>query len=128
MAQPALAAKRVTVGIATDAGGDATSYTDAVTGVIRQVRYAPGSVPIDSGATITMTEENTGSPILTLTPIVWALQSRWRPLVAPVKAEDGTALTDEEARKFSPIAASRIKIVVQNGGSNATGTFTFVVG
>jgi len=109
-----------------DASGNATVYSDRpVTGEIRQIRYVPdGSIPLATGADLTITGEVSGVPIATLTDIGTS-PANWAPRqathstagAAALYASGGTAVNDRIA-----IASERIKVVVAQGGTSKTGT------
>lgn len=108
--------------ITTDGDGAATVYFGSVvTGVVLAVKYMPGASGIDTGATITLTGEDTAVPILVKasagTSTVW-----FYPHVLASKNTDGSAATDN----FTPIHVfgERIKLVVASGGDKTTGSMT----
>lgn len=111
-----------TAAIVTNSDGAATVYVGSrIRGQIVAIQYAPGT--IDTGATVTITGETTGIPIITKasagTSTVY-----WYPLAACVKAVDGSASTNE-ANIW--LYCERMKVVVASGGNTLTGSITLWV-
>ncbi len=120
------------VDFTTTSGGAATVYTDEpVTGNVLEIRYDYGDAA--TGATITVTGEESGKAILTITNAGTGDLS-WRPRqgIHPVaNATAGSLLTYDATRliyEFIPIAAERIKIVVASGGDTKSGQLEFIIG
>lgn len=128
--------QRFTVPLATNAGGTQTTTTsDAgvngqVTGRVLSVYYVPGSTPLASGTTLTITGETTGTPILTVTNLGTsavnfaprqATQSTAN--AASLYAAGGTAVTDHIY-----LANERIQVAVSSGGNTTTGTLYITIG
>lgn len=116
-----------TVSIAATTG---TAYTDNVTGEIAEIRYVKAATGFADGATITITGESTGTPILAETGIN-ASATR-----APRRATcntSGVALTFDGTEPVPDrivLVNERVKIVVTDGGDGAgtrTGTFYVVM-
>ena len=117
--------RRLAVSILTDGSGDFTGYTDVVTGEVVNVRYVPGGSPVDTNGDLTVTEEESGAPIVTKANIgtsAFSLAPR-QPThavadgTALLYAATGTAVTDKVV-----VANSRIKVVIANGAAAKTGT------
>lgn len=108
-------------------------YTPSVHGGrISKIRYVPdGTSPLDTGADIVITEEQTGAVILTKANIGTAAVE-WSPRgpthsvgagAAALYAAGGEAVNDVAG---PPVAQSRIKVAITNGGNAlATGVFYF---
>lgn len=117
---------RLTVPVTTDANGDVTVQTRTVFGVVLAVRYVPDvTSPLDTGADITITAEQSGLPILTITNLgTSAVQSYPRAATATVLnaaalyAAGGTAVLDR-----IPVADEAVTVVVADGGNAKLGTF-----
>jgi hypothetical protein len=114
-----------------NASGDATVYSDKpLSGRVLQLRYVPhASTPLDTGADLTITGEDTGVAIATLTNIGTVGFTR-----VPRQATHGvtgTALvyagTDPVAEPVY-LAGERVKVVVAAGGVSKTGTLHVVIG
>lgn len=120
-----------TLTLTVDASGDATVYsTAAVSGAVLQVRYVPhASTPLDTGADLTITGEDTGVAIATLSNIGTSAFTK-----VPRQATHGvtgTALvyagTDAVAEP-AYVSGERIKVVVAQGGVSKVGTLHILVG
>lgn len=119
--------KRVAVAVTTDGAGAATAYSDEVQGFVHEVTYVPhATVPLDTGADITITEEDTTKPILTWTNVGTVLATKAPRQAthsvagaASLYAGGGTAVEDRIAVK------GRIKVVVAAGVASKQGTFYF---
>lgn len=124
--------QRLIVSVTTDASGDVTGYTDQqVNGEILAVRYVPpGASPLDTGADVTITGADSGTPIITITNLGTSAVS-YAPrqathsvaAAAALYAAGGAAVNDRIA-----IAGELIKIVVAQGGNALTGKFHITVG
>lgn len=119
--------QRHVVSVTTDASGDVTAYTGAaVDGEILSIRYVPhATTPLDTGGDITITGEDSATPVITITNIGTAAVN-YAPRqathsttgVAALYAAAGTAVNDRIA-----IANERIKVVVVTGGNAKLGKF-----
>jgi len=131
--------RRVSVSPVTDASGDFTSYTDSVSGFLQEVVYVPDGVTAwDTGADVTITEEDTGKALLTITNIGTATLV-WHPRIGVVPVANtaggtliaGNATTGGKGLAMSNLAVvGRIKVVSANGTASTagvTGTFYFSV-
>lgn len=119
--------KSEAVTLTTTAGGAATEYTPDVNGFVRAIRYSGG---FDATADITITGDDTGQPIITMTDQADAVATL-HPRQAThdiVGAASLYAATGEPVESDIPIAGERIKVVVAQGGATKTGTLTFWVG
>ncbi len=118
---------RHTIALATSAGGAATAFSGRVTGRILAVIYT--AVDFDATADITITLEETGEAILTLTN--QAASGVFYPRV-PTHDETGAAALYAAAgtnvRDAVAAANDRVKVVVAQGGATKTGTIVIVVG
>lgn len=110
------------VGITTTTGGAATVYTDVIRGRVAAVKYTKaGSSPLASTADITVTLEDSGQAVVTLTNI------NATTTVYPVAAatvQSGAASTLTEAHIYA--VGERLKCVVAQGGNTKVGTITVV--
>jgi hypothetical protein len=115
-----------------DASGNATVYSDqTVHGEVRQIRYVPdGSIPLATGADLTITGEGSGLVIATLTDIgtsatQWAPRQATHSTVgaAALYAAAGSAVNDRIG-----IVGERIKVAVAQGGVSKTGVLYIWVG
>lgn len=130
-------ARSVAVAVTTDASGDVTAYSAPVNGRILTVVYTPhASTPLDTGADVTVTTEDTAQSVWAESNIGTSALSR-APRQA-THATDGTASlyagAGEPVEDYIWAAGDngpsgeRIKVVVAQGGNAKSGTFTFIVG
>lgn len=113
---------RSSTSITTNSGGEATAYIGTrIRGKLLYLKYTPGT--IDTGADLTITAENAGTPILTKadagTSVVF-----FYPRALPNAVADGAAGTVPS--EPIPIVDDRIKVVVAQGGNTATGAIEAV--
>jgi hypothetical protein len=122
--------KRYVVDITTATGGGATGYTYKAAGRLTGFRYvknATASVAFASTADFTITDEETGRTLLTVSNVNASTD---------YDVEGSRITTSGGSRTFStgtaalravsgpiPIARSRVKIVVAQGGNTKTGRF-----
>lgn len=115
---------RTSVTVTTDAEGAATVYTDAVNGLLSQIRYVKDN--FEAGVDFTITVEDTGETL-------WAEEdvdaSATRAPRQPTHGTDGAASlyadTGEPVNDMIAVAG-RIKIVIAAGGASKSGTFHFM--
>lgn len=105
---------RVTVPITVSAGGTATAYSGAVSGLLEAIYVELGTLA--AGAVdFTITEEFSGAPIVTLTNVAASTRYLIRNQVADAT---GGAIAGE----YAPVPIrGRIKIVVAGGGNATSG-------
>lgn len=120
------------VDFTTTAGGAATVYTDEpVIGRLLEVRYDYGDAA--TGADITITGEESGKALLTITNAGTSDVS-WQPrqgIHTIAETGAGTVLTYDGTRPiYEPIwiANERIKVVVASGGATKSGQLEFIIG
>lgn len=116
---PARAAiRRVAIPLATNGSGACTAYSAAVDGLVVgfYLDVGSGGTALASGVDLTITEEDTGAPIVTLTN-VGAASARYMPRV-DVHDATGAATGALDA----PPVVGRIKVVVAQGGDTRSGT------
>lgn len=119
-------ATREIVSLTTDSNGDATGYTNRVTGRILGIVYA--KTDFANGVDFTITLDTTGQAILTLTN--QNSGAAFYPRV-PVHDEAGAGATLDGTRAMRDCvvaADDRVKIVVAQGGNTKTGTVSVIVG
>ena len=105
---------RVAITLTTDGSGDCTAYSSPVTGFVIGYYYDRGT--LDNATTdITVTEEDTGAALLTLTNVT--ASARYRPRVA---THDVTGVAT--GALDAPAVVGRIKVVVAQGGASKSGT------
>lgn len=113
--QPAIATiARTSIALATDGSGDCTAYSVDVAGLVLGFYYDRGNLD-NSTTDITVTENDTGAPLLTLTNVT--ASSRYRPRVATHDV-NGVATGALDA----PAVVGKIKVVVAQGGASKAGT------
>lgn len=106
--------RRVAIALATDGSGDCTAFSVKVSGLVIGYAYDRGT--LDNATTdITVTEEDTGASLLTLTNVT--ASARYRPRVATHDV-NGNATGALDA----PAVVGRIKVVVAQGGASKAGT------
>lgn len=122
---------RHVVALASDASGNQTAYSNVVNGRILAIRYVPDPTnPLATGADLTITGEQSGIPIITITNIGTSAVSFAPRLptcgltgTASLFAAGGLAVED-----YIPIANERIKVVMAQGGNTLLGTLHIYVG
>lgn len=122
----------VTIPIAVNSSGAATSYGRKIWGRVESILYVPdASTPLDTGADFVITGETTGVPIFTITDVGTAAKS-----FAPrVQASDVTGVATLYASGGTLVPSNvgpmvlheRIKVVTAQGGTSLLGTLHFVV-
>jgi hypothetical protein len=123
--------ERHSLTLTVNASGAATVYTDTpVSGRVLQLRYVPhASTPLDTGADLTITGEDTGVAIATLSNI-GTVGVTFVPRQA-THGVTGTALvyagTDPVTEPVY-LAGERLKVVVAQGGTSKTGTLHICIG
>ena len=124
--------ERLSLTLTVNASGDATVYSATpVSGRVLQLRYVPdATVPLDTGADLTITGEDTGVAIATLSNIgtsgvtvVPRQATHTTAGAAALYAAGGVAVLEPVA-----IAGERIKVVVAQGGTSKTGTLHICIG
>ena len=120
--------RKVSAAFTTTAGGAATVYTDdVVTGRILSVRYEYADA--DTGADITITTEDTGQAVLTLTNAgTSTVQKQPRQATHDVTGGAETYDATEPVNDYIWAVNERLKVVVAQGGNTKTGTLVFIVG
>ena len=111
------------VALTTTTGGADTAYSEVVRGRVAAVKYTKdGTAPLASTADITLTLEDTGQTVATLTNIN-ATTTIYPVAVATLNSGAASSLSEE------PIyaAGERVKAVVAQGGDTKVGTITVVV-
>ncbi len=120
-----------TITVTTDASGDATAYSPPTYGRVVAVRYVPdGSAPLTGTATVTITDNATGLPVLTVTGLGAAARDFWPRAItmtttgaSALYAAGGTDVLD-----LVPVAGA-VKVVVASGGATKSGTvYVYVEG
>ena len=119
------------VALAVDASGDQTVYTENIKGRVAQVRYIPdGTVPLDTGADITITSEVTGVSVAALVNI--GTSAFTKALRQATYGLDGAAslfaVAGLPVQDAVYLAGERLKIVVAQGGVSKKGTLYIWVG
>lgn len=115
-------AQRLTVTVTTAADGTATAYSDPVTGLLSQIRYA--KTDFANGVDFTITLETTGETLWAENDVNSSATRAPRQAThgtdgsASLYAAAGVAVQDKIA-----IASDRIKIVIASGGNTKSGTF-----
>jgi len=115
------------VDIVTDASGNATVYLThglnrKPNGFLVWLKYDPGT--IDTGADITITAEDNGTPILAKTDAGTSPVFYYPRALANAVA-DGAAATNSS--EYIPLENERIKIVVAQGGNAKTGSIKALI-
>lgn len=115
------------VDIVTNSSGAATVHLShgqnrKLNGFLVCIKYTPGT--IDTGADLTITGEDSGIPILTITNAGTSVVF-WYPRALINAVADGAAATN--ASEFIPIKDERIQVVVANGGNTKTGSIEVIL-
>lgn len=117
--------QRHVIDVTTDADGNATAYSESLTGTIRSIRYVKdGTNPYTDGVDFAITSEQTGDNVwsqsdVNATATVAPRQATHSTAgVAALYAGSGTAV-------LAPIsiARDRLKFVLAQGGALKTGRF-----
>lgn len=108
--------------IVTDASGDATVYLTHGTnrkpnGFLHMIKYTPGALA--AGADITITGEDSGVPILTITNAGTSDVFFYPRALANEVADASAASAGTE---WIPIENERIKVVIAQGGNAGAGS------
>jgi hypothetical protein len=120
-------ARRYAISITTDASGDATAYSEHITGPIRTIRYVKADFA--NGVDFTVTLETTGESVWTEADVNASATRAPRQAThstagaAALYAAAGTAVND-----MIVAYRDRIKVVVAQGGNATTGTLYVTVG
>lgn len=115
------------VAIATDASGDFTGYTPVVNGFVQAVRFV--DTDLDDGGDITITCDESGAAIVTLTNQASTATVLPRAATHDVAgAASLYAAAGEPVEALIPVADERIKVVVAAGGNTKTATLHIYVG
>lgn len=115
--------ERFSVTVTTDADGSATAYSDAVNGLLKQIRYV--KTDFADGSTFTITSDETGETLWAETGVN---ASATRAPRQAVHTTAGVAATYDGTRATLDLIAvtGKIKIVIASGGNTKTGVFHFV--
>ena len=107
----------------------ATAYSPYLSGFIESIEYVKdGTIPYSDGVDLTVTAEETGEAILSVTDMNASVVKRPRAPthstagVAAVYASGGTAVNDRIA-----LARDRVKIAIAQGGNGKQGRFVITV-
>ena len=120
-----------TVTVTTNGSGDATVYSPPTFGTIVAIRYVPdGSTPLDTAATLTITDNTSGLTLLAISSLGTASRDFFPRAftmtttgTVALYAAGGTTVLDAV-----PVAGA-IKVVVAAGGATKIGTvYLFVQG
>lgn len=115
------------VTVTTDASGDGTGYTDAVTGRIIKAIYT--KVDYADGVDFTITSKTTGQNIWVQSDVNAAVSIMPR---GATHDYTGTAslyaAAGEPVEDYIWLVNEEIKVVIAQGGNTKSGTFTFIVG
>jgi len=122
--------ERHEVAIETSAGGAFTGYTPVVTGEVVQYSYVPdGTTPLDTGADLDITGEQSGAVIANQDNIGTAAFTK-----APRQASHGVAggaalyaAAGEAVLVPIVVARERLKVVIAQGGNVKKGTLHIFV-
>jgi hypothetical protein len=123
--------ERIVVDVTTAADGSATAYTPHIPhGRVLAVRYEKdATTPYADTVDFTITDDATGRAVLSVSNVTASATYAPRQpthgtdAVAALYAAGGTAVND-----LIPIAASKIKIVLAQGGDTKLGRFHFLIG
>lgn len=108
------AANTSSISVTTDSSGDATVFSQVINGRVIYISYEDG---FDDTADFTITVESTGEGLWTQTNRTAAQ------VVAPTKLVQDQVGVDTTQRDYVWAIATRIKIVVAQGGATKTAVF-----
>lgn len=118
--------KRVSLSLTTDGSGDASTTGEAILGKLYAVLYLPGT--IDTGATLTLTCEGSGSKPLLTKASAGTANTWYYPRDLQHGVADGAALTGTAGGdRAMPILEGRLKAVIASGGATKTGSVIFYI-
>ena len=119
--------EKMKASIVTDASGNATVYlppdvNNKPNGLLMAIKYTPGD--IDTGADLTITGEDSGTPILTVTNagtsnVFYYPRALLNDVADAAQGSGGTEII--------PICKERIKVVVANGRDTKTGSIEAIL-
>ena len=113
------------INVVTDASGDVTEYSEAVSGIILDAYYVKdGSNPFADGVDITITTERYGVAIVAATN--QNTSAHWTP--RQIAHLNTSVATVTGAQEPIPVSTDRIKVVVAQGGNAKNGRIVIQVG
>ena len=119
--------QRIAVPAVTDAGGNATVYSESITGVILGIVYV--KTDFTDGVDVVVTAETTAQPIVTMTDVNASAVFYPRSATHDVTGAPAVfAVGGAAVREPVPVANERVKFVVSSGGNTKSGTFYVLVG
>lgn len=125
---------REIVTLTVNASGALTTYTGRVTGRVLQLRYVvDATIPLDTGADLTITGEDTGVAIATITNVgtadlTWVIRQPTYPVANTGQGTAALYAATFPVLEPAYIAGERIKVVVAQGGTSKTGTLHIFIG
>jgi hypothetical protein len=105
--------------VTTDSDGDATSYTDQITGKLLNVHYT--KTDYASGVDFAITVDDTGQGIWTQ-----ANQNATASKAPLQPMHDNVGAADTDQMDHIYLLNHKIKIVIDEGGDTKVGTFDFI--
>ena len=119
-------AQKKTVSVVTNGSGDATAYSEAITGRIHAIHYR--KTDFANGVDFTITLESTGEGLWAQSDVNAAAKVYPRAAVHDVAGVAAT-LDGTRAMRDAVVAVNdRVKIVVAQGGDTKSGAFDIIVG
>jgi hypothetical protein len=120
--------KRYKVTVTTAADGSATAYTPRLSGLLHAIEYVkPGSGSYDDGVDFTITDEATGKTLWTESNVnaskVCLPRAATHTTAGVAATLDGTVAALDKL----PLANTRVKIVLAQGGNAKVGAFQVLV-
>lgn len=118
------------VAVTTNGSGDATVYSVPTFGTVVAVRYVPdGSTPLDSAASLTITDNGTGLQVLAVSTLGGGGRDFWpRAFTMTTTGTNATYDGTRNVLDMVPVAGA-IKVVIAGGGATKSGTvYIFVQG
>ncbi|MCH7573606.1 MAG: hypothetical protein IIA59_00615 [Candidatus Marinimicrobia bacterium] len=120
-------AERHRLTLVTDASGDVTGHTPAVTGRLIAIVYTKDTY--DAGVDFAITAEATGEGIWTESDVnASATRAPRQPTHDNVGAASLYAGSGEPVEDYIVLAQDRVKIVVSSGGNVKSGQFDVIIG
>lgn len=111
--------QRATIAVTTDASGDATGYSENITGQILEVHYT--KTDFDDGSTFAVTLEKTGETVWSESAVNASTVRRPRQTMHDSAGADQTTYAETVAA-----VNDRVKWVVSSGGNVKSGTLEIV--
>jgi hypothetical protein len=116
----------VRIAVASDADGNGAAYSDVVEGFVELVKVTLGTL-VSGQADLTITDEETGAPIVTLTNVTDGLEVRPRGPTHDLAGAAALFAAGGAAVNEKVCVNGRIKVVVAQGGASKAGSVAIML-